>query len=183
MKNIGLVLLSIMICMAISPVYSQETGSSSNYDREYSFWADAGVAKSYFGPTFYSNLTVSRNDDLLSLRYMSASEFRWATDDVLDHPDLEMYEAGILYGREFRKKAMVFTIEGGIGYIHGIDRGSLIQGNEYTKEKISNICIPIESRIRLELCRYFGIGVLFIGNVNAKKSFWGGGFDIQIGCF
>lgn len=183
MKNIRIVLLSIMICAVMNPVYGQEAGSSSNYDREYSFWADAGVAKSYFGPTFYSNLTVSKNDDLLSLRHMRSRELVIGSDPVFDYPDLEMYEIGILYGREFRKKAMVFTIEGGIGYINGIDRGRLISGHEYTKEKISHVCIPLESRIRFELCRYFGIGGFIIGNVNAKKSFWGGGFDIQIGCF
>lgn len=183
MKKINVTILLIIICTIINPIYAQETSSSSIYDRDYSIWLDAGLAKCHFGPTIYSNLTVSKNDDLLSLRYLNASEFRWGNDAAIDHPDLEMYEIGLLYGRELRKKAVVFTIEGGIGYIHGIDRGSLIQGNEYTKEKISNICIPIESRIRLELCRYIGIGVFFIGNINAKKSFSGGGLDIQIGCF
>jgi photosystem II stability/assembly factor-like uncharacterized protein len=143
-------------------------------------WIILGVGSSHFGPALYMNFSYSYKNNIFTMRYLKADEFRFNVEGHYDQPALSCKEFGILYGRSYRKNNIILSLSAGVGYIKGIDRGKHIEYKEYEKVDISTFGMPFEAGFRFEF-GFFGIGGSWYGNLNSKKSFSGGLFEISIG--
>jgi photosystem II stability/assembly factor-like uncharacterized protein len=143
-------------------------------------WISFGLGSSYFGPALYINLSYLYNNNVFTMRYLKADEFRFNIEGHHDEPALSCSEFGILYGRSFIKDNLVLSLSAGVGYIKGIDRGDQIESKKYKRIDISTIGMPFEASFRFEF-GFFGVGGSWYGNLNSKKSFSGGLFEISIG--
>ena len=78
---------------------------------------------------------------------------------------------------------MLFSLLGGISYINGVDRSKKIKEKEYEKINMSDFSILLEAKFRIETSSYTGIGGTCFGNINTKKTFWGGMLELYLGKF
>jgi hypothetical protein len=157
---------------------------SNNNEQKSSGWLSFGIGQCYFGPTFNTSFSYSYKKNIFTIRYLKASEFRFDPGGTnYDDPALSLKEIGVLYGRSSRNKQLLFSILAGIGLVNGIDRGKQIEYNKYEKINISTFGIPLEAKFRIELSRYVGIGGSCFGNINTKKTFFGGMLELYLGKF
>lgn len=148
------------------------------------YWLNAGIGKCYFGPTIKLGISYEYNQNIFSFRYLKADEFQFSTGGYhFEEPPLKFYEIAALYGYPYRIHNMTIGFLAGIGYINGTDRGSLIQNKLYVNIKISQLSIPIETYFKIEPFKYVSLGITGFGNINAKRSFFGGMIDLSIGNF
>lgn len=151
-----------------------------------SYWISGGIGRSYFGPTFNGSISYSYNGNIFTARYLKADEFTWGDPgggNVSEDPPLSMKEFGILYGRSDRTRNLVLSLSAGISYIDAVNRGRNIAEKEYEKVNIKTIGFPFEAHIRIEFTDFLGIGGSCFGDLNSKKSFVGGAFNLYIGKF
>lgn len=148
------------------------------------YWLNAGIGKCYFGPTIKLGISYEYNQNIFSFRYLKADEFRFSTGGYnFEEPPLKFYEIAVLYGYPYRIHNMTIGFLAGIGYINGIERGTLIQNRLYESIKISQLSLPIEAYLKIEPLKYFSLGITGFGNINAKRSFFGGMIELSIGNF
>lgn len=147
------------------------------------YWASVGIGNSYFGPLLSSSISYSSSNTVYSLEFNCAEEFvgLGSSTGSSDDPGRRMKEICFLYGRDYQLRNFQCSISGGVGYIYGIDRGSLIRERSFEKIKVSTLCLPIEAKFRFGFFNFLGLGGSFWGNINNRKSFIGGSFDISVG--
>jgi hypothetical protein len=148
------------------------------------YWINAGIGKCYFGPTLKIGMSYEYNQNIFSFRYLKADEFRFSAGGYnFEDPPLKFYEIAVLYGYPYRVHNMTISLLAGIGYINGIERGMLIQNRLYESIKISQLSIPVEVYFKIEPFKYVSLGITGFGNINAKRSFFGGMIELSIGNF
>lgn len=148
------------------------------------YWLNAGIGKCYFGPTIKLGISYEYNQNIFSIRYLKADEFRFRAGGYnFEEPPLKFYEIAMLYSYPYRTHNMTIGFLAGIGYINGIERGTLIQNKLYESIKISQLSIPIEAYFKIEPFKYVSLGITGFGNINSKKSFLGGMLEISVGNF
>ncbi len=149
------------------------------------YWLNAGIGKCYFGPTIKFGISYEYNQNIFSFRYLKADEFRFSVGGGynFEEPPLKFYEIALLYGIPYRIHNMTLGFLAGIGYLNGIERGTLIQNRLYESIKISQLSLPIEAYFKIEPFNYFSLGITGFGNINSKKSFFGGMIELSIGNF
>ncbi len=159
-----------------------ESDSNPTEKENVGYWISLGVGKSYFGPTLGGSLSYAFKENVFTLRYFKGDELQFNPGGSdYDEPALNFRELGLLYGRLFRKEALVFTLSGGIGFLDGTDRGNEITPKEFENIHISTVGLAFESEFRIELSGYIGVGGSFWGGVNSKKTFTGGMLKIHFG--
>ncbi|MBS4032961.1 MAG: hypothetical protein KGZ85_00730 [Ignavibacterium sp.] len=148
------------------------------------YWFNAGIGKSYFGPTIKLGISYEYNQNIFSFRYLKADEFQFSTGGYhFEEPPLKFYEIAMLYCYPYRIHNMTIGFLAGIGYINGIERGMLIQHKLYESIKIEQLSIPIETYFKIEPFKFVSLGIAGFGNINAKRSFFGAMIDLSIGNF
>jgi hypothetical protein len=146
-------------------------------------WISLGIGKCYLGLTSYYSFSFAYNANILTVRYLRADEVRFNLGGYdFDDPPMSIKEKGILYGRSYRKKYLVLSLSGGIGFIDGIDRGKKIREKEYEKVNISTYGVPFEAKFRIEI-GFIGFGCTWFGNINNYKFLSGGLLEIYFGKF
>ena len=179
------ILTIIIFNSSIAPSFANE----SNQDKfgqnraDPSIYASFGFGGNYFGVTFGTELCYAQNNNIFSIRYLSANEFRFNVDGVYDQPALSMKEIGLLYGRYMFKASGQLSIAAGLGLLNGLDRGNQIDFHEYKKLEIHTLGLSFEGRFFLIFSKYSGIGIVLFGNLNPKKSFVGVMIEIHLGSF
>jgi len=163
----------------VSTLLSQDTTTINFKVDNSSYWITAGVGNCYFGPTFKTNLSYSYKNNIFTLRYFVADEFRVASTE--DDPPIKIKEIGALYGLSQRNKMIVFALGAGVAYIKGTLRGKQIGDNKFEGIDISALGIPIEGNFRIEFCKYIGVGGTLYGNINSKQIFGGWAIEFYLG--
>lgn len=181
--SIWVLLLSVFLYTF--PLAGQQTEKDLPGSKN-SFWFNGGIGTCYFGPAFNWGLSYSCNQNIFSARYLKADEFVLGSPGggkSWDDPQLKMKEVSILYGRSERKGILVLSLSGGLSYIDAVKRGGKISERQFEKVNIQTIGLPLELHVRIELTSFLGIGGSFLGNLNPKKSFAGGTFNLYLGKF
>lgn len=173
-KQFSLIFFIIIInnCIASGIEYSELTNKPIiNDQNSKTYWFELGLGSSYFGPLLSRKLNFGVNNNLFSIRYLSAKEFQFdpAGNDY-DEPQLKLNELSILYGRQIKSDIFVLSISGGIGYLDGILRGDHIAYNNYKKIVMPRFSIPLEASTRVNITDFFGFGASFVSNLNNKKN-------------
>lgn len=175
----AIILLSPLLSNSLQ---ATEKGESESTDH-FSGWFSMGLGNCYFGPTGYYSFSFAYNENIFTIRYLTADEFRFNPGGAnYDNPPLNIKEKGILYGRSYRKESLFLSISAGIGIISGIDRGKKIREKIYEPINISIYGIPFEAKFRFDL-GFIGIGGAWFGNINSAKFLTGGMLEISIGIF
>jgi hypothetical protein len=148
------------------------------------YWLNLGIGKCYFGPTLKLGISYEYNQNIFSFRYLKADEFRFSAGGYnFDDPPLKFYEIAVLYGYPYRIHNMTIGLLAGIGYLNGIERGTLIQNRLYEGVEISQLSLPLELYFRIEPLKYLSLGITGFGNINTKRSFFGAMIELSIGNF
>jgi len=170
-------------CCVIFVTALQAQDDTKNTDvHQTAYWITLGVGSSHFGPCLYFSLSYAHKNNIFTVRYLKADEFRFNVEGHYDQPGLTLKELGILYGRSYRKSALVLSLSAGIGYVKGVDRGDHIQYKDYERVDISTFGVPFEATFRFEL-GIVGIGGSWYGNVNPERINSGGIVQLSIGVF
>ena len=169
---------------AVMNADAQENYAGTADADDIGYWLGLGIGANYFGPTFHASISVSRCDNIFTLRYLKAEEFRFNPGGGdYDSPALSMKEIGILYGRSLRKKYLTFSLSAGISTVSGTNRGKHIIYKQYEPQSMATFGVPFEAEFKIELSNSLAIGGAFFGDLNTKKSFTGGMAKISIGKF
>jgi len=178
-------ILIIFILFFISKSYLQASDLQleDSLENKSSCWLALGIGNNYFGPNLSANLSYTFNQNLFTIKYSKSDEFRFGVENNFDEPSLEIKEYAILYGRTFRENILLFSVSAGVSYLKGVNRGKNIQYNNFEKVNISTIGFPFEAEAMFEFTNYFGIGILFYGNLNKEKVFGGVMLRLKIGWF
>lgn len=178
--------LYIIICFSfflLCNIYAQEYNSESE-DQKFCYWISLGIGRSYFGPTLESSVSFAYKKNIFTIRYLKADEFRFNPGGAdYDEPPLSFKEISMLFGRDYREKFVVLSLSAGIGYLRGIDRGRLIEYNNYEKINIASLGFSFEIKFRIEITDNIGIGGGWFGNLNSKKILSGGILELSLGKF
>ena len=95
--------------------------------------------------TIYLNASYIANNNLLTVRFWSASEFQLGFgEDNSEKPNLSCSEIGVLYGRTYSRNILTLSLSAGLAYVDGIDRGNLIQDHQYEQKTISTLGYNLE---------------------------------------
>jgi hypothetical protein len=158
----------------------KKPADSSSY---FGGWFGMGLGSCYVGLTGYSYFSFVFNENIFTIRYLNADEFRFNPGgDNYDNPQLTIREKGILYGRCYRKEYLLLSISAGVGYISGIDRSKKITEHQFEQVNISTYGIPFEAKFRLNI-GFLGFGGGWFGNINSQKFLSGGMIEISIGVY
>ncbi len=141
-----------------------------------------GIGTGYFGPTSYYGISNIRNSNLIAFRYLNGDEFQFNVAGSGKTPSKGFNELAFLYGRTLRKDLLELSLMGGISFVEGIDRGSLLQDRSYRTVDISTIGFPFESRFRFDF-GLVNIGGSWYGNLNHQKSYSGAMLELSIKLF
>jgi hypothetical protein len=138
-----------------------------------------GIGTGYIGPTFYAGLNYIVNNNLFTVRYWKADEFRFNMDGRYDEPALRGREFGLLYGRTFRIDIRELSVCAGIAYIDGIDRGKRIGYNRFEPVHLSTIGIPFEVRFRIDM-GVVSLGGAWYGDITNKRFYSGAMLELSV---
>jgi hypothetical protein len=179
-RNLHILLLGYLV-LSVAPSQAQDdTKDTPVYHKAY--WATLGIGSSRFGPCIFFSLSHANKSNLFTLWYLTADEFRFNVEGHYDEPAQRLREVGFLYGRPYRKQALVLSLSAGLGYVSAVDRGKLIARNDYERVNISTLALPFEATFRFEF-GFIGIGGSWYGNINPKRSNSGGVFQLSLGVF
>ena len=175
----------ITLCLFAVPLSANDSTENKLNDTraQPGIYASFGLGGNHFGVTLGAGLSYVHNNNIFSLRYLSADEFRFNVDGVYDEPARTMNEIGLLYGRYMFKSNGQLSIAAGLGLFNGIDRGEQIDFHDYQKLDINTLGLAIEGRFLLIFTRYSAAGFAVFGNVNPKKTFIGAMIEIHLGYF
>jgi hypothetical protein len=178
------IFIAMILCLSLSTQNLQSEEKPQTNDAPHiAGWFSIGLGKCYFGPTGYYSLSFAYNENICTVRYLTADEFKLNFGGAsYDNPMLSIKEKGMLYGRSYRKENLFLSLSGGIGYISGIDRGKKIAEKVYERVNISTYGIPFEAKFRFDI-GFVGIGGAWFGNINRQKFLSGGLLEISIGVF
>ncbi len=171
--------MSINISLAQN---NNDNGREGNHSHP-SIYASLGIGGNYFGVTYGAEVSYTQNNNIFSIRYVSANELRFNVDGVYDEPDLSMNEIGLLYGRYMSKGNGQISLAAGLGLLNGIDRGYQIDYHVFNKLEIQTVGLCFEGRFFLIFTDYSGIGVVIFGNLNPRKTYLGAMFEVHLGFF
>ncbi len=180
MRKVHILLLG---CFALCVAHSraQEDTKNTAVDHK-AYWATLGIGTSRFGPCVFISLCYADRSNLLTLRYLTADEFRFSVEGNYDEPAQRLREVDFLYGRSYRNQALVLSLSAGVGYVSAVDRGKLIAYKDYERVNISTLALPFEATFRFEF-GFLGFGGSWYGNINPKRSNSGGVFQLSLGVF
>lgn len=147
------------------------------------YWLTAGIGKTYFGLTYGLKFSYAFSANVITLRYLSASELVFNVDGRYNEPKLEMREVALLFGKSIKDDVLVISLHAGIGYINAVDRKTIIFEEKYERINISKVGIALEANIRMELTSNLGLGISCFGNINNTKTYLGGMIEIHFGDF
>ena len=173
MKAKAHLVIIILACFGCF-VYSQSKNENEKALQGNYFSIGAGLGKCYFGPTLSGEAAYGFGGNLLTVRFLQASEFNIGAENVFDKPEINFTEIGFLFGRQFKQNKLSLIICGGISYVKGIDRGKFIKEKEYDEIAISTIGFPAEVKVKIELSDYMGIGGVCFADFNKNKNLIGG---------
>jgi hypothetical protein len=179
-RNLHILVLSYLFLSAAASEAQDNTAVTSGYREAY--WATFGIGSSRFGPCIFFSLSYGNKSNLFTLRYLTADEFKFNIEGHYDEPAQRLREVGFLYGRPYRKQALVLSLSAGLGYVKAVDRGKMISFNDYERVDISTLCLPFEATCRFEV-GFIGIGGCWYGNINPKRSNSGAVFQLSLGIF
>ena len=162
-----------------------------NMEKENKFWVnlgfigfsaadDLGGFGSVYGISFenqYGVLSIRysyHQDDLKTWERFGTCFLTAALLGCEERNVLELEEWGVLYGRSLFNSRWVLSA----GISEVTSRNTIDKGNNF-----SVIGIPLEANWRPYTGKYFGIGVIFLGNINKEKSFGGIFFTVRLGKF
>lgn len=178
MTNRSLYLFVALSIFSLGNVFAQELITSPNPQG----YITIGLGSGYFGPTFYSGITYTSDNNIFELRYLKGDEFQFNVEGNIYKPSLKIKEYGILYGRTYNKGILELSLSAGVGYVDGVDRGRLIQYKDYEESKISTIGIPFEARFRFDFS-FIGLGGAWYGNINHEKNLSAAVFQLSFKLF
>lgn len=146
-------------------------------------WLKAGIGNCRFGFTQGASVACSFGSNILSVKYMSATDkAMFGVEKVGEEPAQEFEELGIIYGRLYREKTVAFSVSAGLGLFSGVERGKLIENKKYERIELSGVSILFEGSMRIEFWPV-GIGGSVFGSANDKKSFVGWMIEFYLGMF
>ena len=174
---------TIILLMVMSSFYLPANEKDTTVQKN-GYWVGLGVGGNYFGPTFCTNLSFTINQNLFSIKYSKSDEFNLSFSGYdFEEPYLTLKEFGVLYGRIYRKSFILLSALAGISYLKGINRGRNIQYNDYETINISTLGFAFEAEVMFEFTNFIGLGILYYGNINKKKTFTGGMLRLKFGWF
>lgn len=178
------VLLICFLLVALTNLHAQQKDSSDYFFRNSSAWLNLGLGKSYFGPTLNFGVSYAYKNNIFSIRYLKADEFKFsAGGSNFDNPSLGLKELGFLYGLSYRNGLAFLSASAGIAYVEGTDRGKEITSKNFEPVNISTVGLPFELDCRMEFTNYIGLGFSFYGDINSEKNYYGGMIKIIFGKF
>lgn len=170
-----IIFISYTFCSSIS-LRAEDKSDSRNPEGLITF----GIGSGYFGPSLYFGLSYISNNNLFTIRYWKADEFRFNVEGHYDEPALNCKEIGFLYGRTYQKKYLILSLSAGLAYLDGIDRGTLLSIKQYEQVAISTIGVPFEAKFRFRL-GFISLGGSWYGDLNTKRSTSGVLFELSFG--
>jgi hypothetical protein len=122
---------------------------------------------------------------VLSVRFFRASEFVFSSPGGANYDvPLKWFDQfGVMYGRELRDRALVWSASMGCGYIRGMDRGAQVVTHVYQEDSFSGICMPLELKAKMEWSKYFGLELSGFGIISKERPIWGWLLGICVGRF
>ena len=145
-------------------------------------WFSLGLGSGYFGPVLACGVSFAYDNNVLCLRYLKADELQFNVEGHDDEPSLALKEIDLLYGRTFTNKPLTLNISAGLGYVSAVDRGRLIQYQDFQRVEISTLGVPFDAGFRFEF-GVVAIGGSWYGNINAKRSTYGAMVQVHFGMF
>ncbi len=135
------------------------------------------------------SLSYNREEKVCSLRLASISEFQLGIFQPLKIPSENIWDIGVLLGKNEKIKYGFLCFSVGVSVIGGIKRGKLLYkktsiwgGKEYyEKIEFMNIGIPVEFQIFFTPSKFAGLGIYGFGNFNPEGSFLGLSLSFIIG--
>ncbi|HCL55668.1 MAG TPA: hypothetical protein DHW82_01480 [Spirochaetia bacterium] len=118
-------------------------------------------------------LTTSfqKNFHLFSFRFLYLPRF-----EMFSNTNEKTYDIGVLYGISYPGSFIMVSLSGGVSVVSGILHEKAIRTEDWTTyyqdKQYTVIGFPIEAQLYLRF-PYFGIGLSYFANLNAKNSYHG----------
>jgi hypothetical protein len=160
------------VLIPATDVYAQEKSKNDNDTQHTGGWASLGIRSCHYGLAFSGGFSYAYNENVFTLQYLKADEFRFNVEGNYDEPALSIREIDFLYGRSLKKEYIVLSLSGGVGVIvKGTDRGKPINYRVYEKISMGTFGIPLMAEFRIEITDNMGIGGSCFGDINPRTTF------------
>lgn len=177
-------LLSFLVVLGIFASYCQPALAQidRNMGSVNNTWLNLGIGGSTHGLTGQISLSVQNGIHLITLRYVSNTEF----NIMGPTPSESVWDISILYGRSWESRLAMASISGGLGLVGGIRRGDYIRSNgwfssTYQKCPFSTVGFPVDIQLFWLPFRFLGFGIQGFANLNSEESFYGFVLGLQVG--
>jgi len=174
-KRIVIMVLSAIMCQALS-------GKALSQTRIDNLWISAGAGLNSLGLGAALGLSCQYGGHTVSIRYSSASEFRFF-DPYSPTPPNNVHDFALLYClAEHRSKWSLSMISIGLGLAEGQRRGRVLgpasnfwsyhpYHEVYETAGFSTVGIAFDAQSSFTPLSVLGLGLDLLGNVNGRSSY------------
>jgi hypothetical protein len=181
----------IAVCILLSSCLCLSQPDGDLIERN-TMWVNIGGGVGLLSPVkgfcWKVSVSVDRNRHVFSGR---VSRFTELNSDLVEprspRPEEVETDYAVLYGRDLSSKGEYFVVSVGLSYVRSQHRGATVDeapfGLVHETISIGSIGLAIDAQMFFPLTKFNGLGVSFVGNVNATRSFGGVLIALIIGSF